>query len=142
MGRPITDLTGQKFGDLTVIERGYDSYSQYTLWLCACDCGRERIVRADNLKSGNTKTCGVCSGKRGGKKVKVMEHVRIIHAMAQEFADYIDNDHDVQCAHRFINKISITLAGINDEFGADVDMPGKYNYIKVFSNCIDGGNEE
>ncbi len=28
------------------------------LWLCRCDCGVERIVAGNNLKSGNTKSCG------------------------------------------------------------------------------------
>ena len=27
-------------------------------WLCKCDCGKEIIVRSDNLKSGKTKSCG------------------------------------------------------------------------------------
>jgi len=27
-------------------------------YVCACDCGGEKIVRAKDLKSGNTKSCG------------------------------------------------------------------------------------
>lgn len=29
-----------------------------TLWNCKCDCGKTFVVRAYNLKSGNTKSCG------------------------------------------------------------------------------------
>jgi len=30
-------------------------------WKCLCDCGKERVVRSDRLKSGETKSCGCYS---------------------------------------------------------------------------------
>lgn len=33
------DLTGRKFGMLTVIERTVNSVSGYPQWICQCDCG-------------------------------------------------------------------------------------------------------
>ena len=40
---PFEDLTGQKFGRLTAIERGEDyiisSGRHYPTWRCKCDCG-------------------------------------------------------------------------------------------------------
>ncbi len=48
MGRFI-DLTGQKFGRLTVIKKvGIDKYGK-SIWLCKCDCGNEKEVKSDNL---------------------------------------------------------------------------------------------
>lgn len=56
------DLTGQKFGRLTAIERGEDyvisSGRHYPTWRCKCDCGNEVVVRARALKSGGTQSCG------------------------------------------------------------------------------------
>lgn len=52
------DLTGQKFGRLTVIKRVENTKNKDTLWLCKCDCGGETITRITNLKNGNTKSCG------------------------------------------------------------------------------------
>ena len=56
------DLTGRKFGRLTVIERAEDHIQpngkHQIQWLCKCDCGSEVIVRGSNLKNGNTKSCG------------------------------------------------------------------------------------
>ena len=66
MGKFI-DLTGQKFGRLTVIKRGenYVSSSGKTVkiqWLCNCDCGTENIlVVGSQLKNGRTKSCGCIS---------------------------------------------------------------------------------
>lgn len=56
MGKFI-DLTGQKFGRLTVVKRVEDVRLGRPRWLCKCDCGNECIVTSHNLKNG-TKSCG------------------------------------------------------------------------------------
>jgi hypothetical protein len=35
------------------------------VWLCRCDCDRQTMVRATNLRSGNTKSCGCCQREAG-----------------------------------------------------------------------------
>jgi len=53
------DLTGQVFGRLTVIEyEGPDRTKKHTVWKCKCECGKEISVIKQNLKRGNTKSCG------------------------------------------------------------------------------------
>jgi hypothetical protein len=52
------DLTGQKFGRLTVLELARKSASGKTRWLCECECGNTNIVQTGNLNSGHTKSCG------------------------------------------------------------------------------------
>ena len=56
------DLTGQKFGRLTVVERAEDritSKRRHIRWDCTCDCGTKHvIVTTSSLKSGNSKSCG------------------------------------------------------------------------------------
>ena len=56
------DLTGKKFGKLTVIKeverKGYNRY-----WQCECDCGTVKNIRQSSLTSGNSKSCG-CDRKR------------------------------------------------------------------------------
>ena len=54
----LKDLTGMKFGRLTVIERRGSDKHKKALWLCKCDCGNEVIVRGSNLKDGFTTSCG------------------------------------------------------------------------------------
>ena len=56
------DLTGQRFGMLTVIERAGNNSSGSALWRCICDCGNETIVRTAALHNGHTTSCG-CYGK-------------------------------------------------------------------------------
>lgn len=61
--RSLHDLTGQRFGRLTVIERAATKYSKAgnmaTRWKCICDCGNETIVYANALATeGHTRSCG------------------------------------------------------------------------------------
>lgn len=55
------DLTGKKFGRLTVIERGDDYISpngkHRVQWICLCDCGNITTVIANNL-GRKTTSCG------------------------------------------------------------------------------------
>lgn len=52
------DLTGQRFGRLVVNKHvGKNKHGKY-IWLCKCDCGKEKVVIGSNLKNGNTKSCG------------------------------------------------------------------------------------
>lgn len=68
MGKLI-DLTGKKFGRLTVIERTDKKKNKDILWKCKCDCGNECEVRGFFLRSGQTKSCG-CLKKETDKQPK------------------------------------------------------------------------
>lgn len=54
------DLSGQKFGRLTVLELDIKKTKEtnHTYWICRCDCGKTLSVWASNLKNGNTQSCG------------------------------------------------------------------------------------
>ena len=51
------DLRGQKFGAWTVLYR-VKNRSSKVVWFCECECGTQREVYGDNLKSGKTRSCG------------------------------------------------------------------------------------
>ena len=57
----LKDLTGQRFGRWTVLNRAGSSRRGRTvssLWYCQCDCGQVQIVRGDNLRAGKSRSCG------------------------------------------------------------------------------------
>lgn len=80
MGKKI-DLTGQRFGRLTVIEEAGRTKSSRICWLCRCDCGSLCAVSGNNLRGGDTRSCGCLrSGvatKHGGS------HTRLYHIWSQ-----------------------------------------------------------
>ena len=51
------DITGKKYGMLTVIER-VKNVGNASMWKCKCDCGNEIIVPNMELKYGSKKSCG------------------------------------------------------------------------------------
>lgn len=58
MPRLVFDLTGQRFGKLTVIGRENGD------WRCSCECGGSSLATGGNLRSGKTKSCGCGQGAR------------------------------------------------------------------------------
>lgn len=61
------DLTNRKFGMLVAIENlGRKSpRSRAHLWRCKCECGNEKIVDTQALRSGNTSSCGCFRARKG-----------------------------------------------------------------------------
>lgn len=59
MGKFI-DLTGQTFGRLTVLRRAEYRKSDRIRWLCICNCPDKKLVSiaGNELKNGDTKSCG------------------------------------------------------------------------------------
>lgn len=55
----IKDLTGFSFGEFTVIKlHPIRTNAGQARWLCLCSCGKEKVVSANDLKTGHTKSCG------------------------------------------------------------------------------------
>lgn len=54
----FVDLTGQKFGRLTVLSYAGKSKNGSFIWNCRCDCGNTRVAVGCEMKSGNTSSCG------------------------------------------------------------------------------------
>jgi hypothetical protein len=54
----IEDLTGRRFGRLTVAERAPTPAGKPTRWTCVCDCGATITTLAISLKNQDTKSCG------------------------------------------------------------------------------------
>lgn len=75
MGEHYKDITGQKFGMLTAVEKVDFVGKREAYWKCLCDCGNETIVSGHSLrrKDGGIKSCG-CSRRKKlnemiGKKI-------------------------------------------------------------------------
>ena len=57
----LVDLTGRKFGRLTVVGFTGRDKNGYEKWSVLCDCGTPRTVYANNLKQKRTLSCGCLS---------------------------------------------------------------------------------
>lgn len=64
----LMDLTGQRFGRWTVIDRAPDRRRGYPEWNCVCDCGGRGAVRANILRTGQSRSCG-CLNREDKRRV-------------------------------------------------------------------------
>ena len=76
MGRLMEDLTGRRFGRLTVLGPAptpeEDKYRR-PYWECRCDCGRVKAIAGQYLRSGSSKSCGCLRGPRRPKDIPAMK---------------------------------------------------------------------
>ena len=77
MGK-FEDLTGQKFGRLTVIQRGEDKVfpngGKETRWICQCDCGSEpKLIYGKYLKNRKTTSCGCYNAELTSERNKIIK---------------------------------------------------------------------
>lgn len=84
------DLTGQKFGKLTVIEIVSERRDNHCCWLCQCDCGSPPIiVMGKHLLSGDTTSCGCIKSKGEEKIINILNNLQINYKTQQTFDDCV-----------------------------------------------------
>lgn len=74
----MIDLTGRKYGKLTVLKLIEYKPNSHSKWLCKCECGNEHIASHSNIVSGHVRSCGCMRTIHGGKGTRLY---RIWHDM-------------------------------------------------------------
>lgn len=82
----MKQMIGEKFGKLTVVQRVEDYVAHNgkhrIMYLCKCDCGNEKVIRGEHLRSGHTQSCG-CLRKEISKEISD-EHRKILKENARK----------------------------------------------------------
>ena len=80
-GQFADDLTGRRFGNLTVIGRAPNQETngkKRSMWYCQCDCGSPvKAIRSSHLKSGAIISCG-CKGIAHSREAKIKHNGRYL----------------------------------------------------------------
>lgn len=64
----VHNLTGKRFGKLTVVKEASKSLSKQIRWECVCDCGKTSKVDTMNLVTGHTRSCGCLRSAQIGER--------------------------------------------------------------------------
>lgn len=59
------NLLGSQFGRLVVVSHAGFNERRQSLWPARCGCGREVVLRSDQLTRGEKRSCGDCSVEYG-----------------------------------------------------------------------------
>ncbi len=82
------DLTGKKFGRLTVLEWDKErsvNCRASNFWFCKCECGTVKSINTCQLRSGNTVTCGNHRDRLGINYSMSLAYKRYIHTNYNKF---------------------------------------------------------
>ncbi len=79
-GRESQQIVGQRFGRLVVVAEApsklrADGYGKRAQWMCRCDCGTTKVVPANHLRRGDTRSCGCMSRENGRALLKLFRHL-------------------------------------------------------------------
>lgn len=84
----LKELTGLKFGRLTVLEREINQ-GKHVLWSCECDCGNKKNVISTNLLSGKVRSCGCLAIEKSTQRL--LKLPRKIYEKGRGSANYLWN---------------------------------------------------
>lgn len=65
----VIDETGNRYGMVTVNERGPNDNNGKAQWYCKCDCGKVFLARGSDLRRNKILTCGCTSYQKGQKLI-------------------------------------------------------------------------
>lgn len=126
--RKKLDLTGQRFGNLTVLCPA-ENIGDRTAWHCRCDCGRVVDVRTRCLRGGYTKSCG-CQ-----KPPDIPENGLVLH--------YIDGTCVEMLQAKTVRSNNTSgITGVEwvaskQRWRATICFKGKRHYLGTYSNFED-----
>lgn len=130
----VADLTGKKFGKLTVIERCGTSKNRKAKWLCKCECGNTTEIQSDKLLIGMTTSCG-CARIDAGNKVHEVLHTELkVDGVVVPYLKRkarIDNKSGVKGV-----SITATKSG-KVRYKAHITVKGKTIHLGTFDNLED-----
>lgn len=134
----IIDLTGQRFGRLTVVKRAGSDGHREAMWLCKCDCGIVKSVRGRDLRNGRTVSCGC-------KKTEFIVSLNTIHDETKSRLYCIWKHMNQRCSNRNNKRFEdyggrgITVCGewVSD-FPAFRDWALSHGYTEGLTiDCVD-----
>lgn len=150
-GRKRINLTGQKFGRLTVISYNEEISVQKrgSYWTCKCDCGNEKVVRGTDLKTGATTSCGCYNREKSSNRMKKLSK--------EQWKDDAYRQMHKNMKHHYkggITPISIYLRVLNEQWNNDCKQQANYtceltgkvggvntHHLKAFSTIIKEAHE-
>lgn len=138
----IDDLTDKKISNLTFLKYVKNDKFGKAMWLCRCDCGKEKILNASAIKAYLTTSCGCNKQKalRKGyelisgsfwKKLKKSALIRSIDfdiSIEDAWQIYIEQDR--KCA---ITGVDISMYPESDKLYKQTASPDRINSDKGYT---------
>lgn len=117
--RSIIDITGEKYGSLTVCKMLRHYKNNLTYCECKCDCGKENvIIPMNSLRMGDKKSCGCLNHNLNNRK---KQHICAVKQITNKSKERINKKRDVVVSKKRLK---------NDYNRKDLQGM-KFNYLTV-----------
>lgn len=124
------DLTGQRFGKLTAIERAGTTAKGNALWRCACDCGNEKIANATLLRRGDIVSCGCASSEQiASARTDLLDNKSIDGVQVPRLTQKVRSDSGT--GHKGVYK---RIRKGKESYEASITLKGVRKYLGTFSD--------
>lgn len=83
-GIPLEELKKHKYGRMTIIDDAEPKMTENSVIryvMCKCDCGAEKKIRLNGLRTGQTKSCGCLQKEKARKTGKTLKEYRTTHGL-------------------------------------------------------------
>lgn len=121
-GAVAEDLTGQKFGALTVLYR-VENRGGRTCWACRCVCGNIHDATAHDLKAGKVKSCGYL--KRKNQK-EIYQRLHFVDGTCLELIEKRKYRRDNASGFRGVFQMK------NGHYRVSIGFKGKRYYVGAY----------
>jgi hypothetical protein len=150
MSKPL-ELSGQRFGKLTVLCRELNNAKGRTRWRCACDCGGEIVASGSNLQQGFTAACGCVRRTKAATNARARNFKHGAAARSGQTSEYVSwSSMWARCTYPCVHSSELYLGrgvtvcerwGTFETFLADMGLkPTPKHTIDRYPNS--GGNYE
>ncbi|WP_203363101.1 hypothetical protein [Bacillus sp. REN10] len=127
------DLSGKKFGKLTVIERAGMTKNENALWLCKCDCGEPTEANATSLRRGEKVSCGCAKEEQIRQARKILTEEKTVDGVQVPLLTKKVRS-DSKTGHKGVHRRN--RRG-KEYFEASITIKGKRKYLGTFKDIND-----
>lgn len=128
-------LTGKRFGRLVVVQEA-EPLDGRVAWHCVCDCGNEVTVKAINLTTGDTNSCGCIKREMDQTNLRdAYDAKRVEDVVLPLFKDK-EPRIDSSTGYRGVSKYR-TRVGNEERYRAWITVKGKRYYKSGFLTAED-----
>lgn len=119
-GVNVKDLTGQRFGLLTVINLAYTNNDRRAVWNCKCDCGNNTQVSSHELLSNSRISCG-CIHRSAGE-------IRLEEILSQMNINYCNQYRIKDCKYKNPLPFDFAIFNNNNQLLALIEYQGDIHF--------------
>lgn len=125
------DLTGKRFGCLTVLEELSERSNKRIVWKCKCACGNTVSVKGIYLTTGQTTSCGCAKRKLEQKHLREAYDKKRIDGVAKQLFKGQEPRKDSSTGYRGVSKY-YTRKSKELRYRAWITVKGKRYYKSGF----------